>query len=201
MPDKDAEPQTAGKGVTASLVRAGQIASALTALAGVSVLIWNAVKPAPSPAVLEAKVSRVQARYGVTLSSYLTDNPIQLAQTLSLYRADHLSDDEIKEELKQPGILAEYTIGLHGPPGQEVTLVRTLFNAVTEAKIAEGTEIGFGSRRYVAHAGQYQTTHSGWIAPPNTGGEFFVQVSLVDKHGETLANNKSKAFRIPTPTH
>jgi hypothetical protein len=52
------------------LLRAGQIAGAITALVTVGLVVWNIVKPAPPPAVLEAKVSELDAQYGESELSY-----------------------------------------------------------------------------------------------------------------------------------
>ena len=178
------------------LVRAGQVAGAITALVTVGLVVWNIVKPTPPPAVLEAKVSSVEAHYGESELNYLESNPAKLAETRALYRQAGLNETEANDELREPGILVEYTIQTQGPPGLELTLFCTLRNASTDAKIPEGNTVGFGSSRYVSSAGKYQTTHSGWIAPPANGGTYRVEIDLVAKNGETLATAKSKIVRV-----
>jgi hypothetical protein len=194
MPEQRSSEQGA-KRFSDPLIRAGQIAGAITALVTVGLVVWNVVKPAPPPAVLEAKVSKVEAHYGESEFNYLESNPAKLAETRALYRQAGLNETEANDELREPGILVEYTIQIQGPPGLEVTLLCTLRDASTDAKIPEGNTVGFGSSRYVSRAGKYQTTHSGWIAPPASGGTYRIEIDLVAKNGETLATGKSKVFR------
>ncbi|HTR88959.1 MAG TPA: hypothetical protein VMG62_02480 [Solirubrobacteraceae bacterium] len=186
-----------GKSLSDRLIRAGQVAGAITAIVTVSLLAWNALKPAPAPAVLEGTVSNVDAHYGESEFSYLESNPAKLVEARDLYRQAGLDEAEADDELREPGILVEYTIQIQGPPGLEVTLLCTLRDAATDAKIPEGNAVGFGTKRYVFRAGKYKTTHSGWIAPPASGGSYRVEIDLVAKNGETLDTRKSRVFRVP----
>lgn len=198
-PEQTPEPTTSErdtKRFSDRLIRAGQIAGAITTLATVGVVAWNLIKPAPPPAVLEAKVSNVDAHYGESELNYLESNPAKLAEARALYRQAGLNETEANNELREPGVLVEYTIQIHGPPGLEATLLCTLRDASTDAKIPEGNTVGFGPSRFVSSAGKYQTAHSGWVAPPATGGTYRVEIDLVAKNGETLATAKSRAFRV-----
>ncbi len=197
-PETTPEQMSSGQGAkrfSDELIRVGQVAGAITALITVGLVVWSTVKPAPPPAVLEAKVSRVEARYGESEFTYLESNPAKLAEARALYRQAGLNETEANDELHERGILVEYTIQIQGPPGLEVTLLCTLRDASTDANIPAGNAVGFGSSRYVSRAGKYQTTHSGWIAPPLTGGTYRVEIDLVAKNGETLATGKSKIVR------
>jgi hypothetical protein len=185
-----------GKGPGARLIRAGQIVGAITALITAAVLAWNALKPAPPPAVLRATVTNIQAHSGRTLYDYLNSHPAQLAHVRALYRAQGLGEEEIGQALQKPGILAEFTISTQGPAGRAVKLTRTLYDAHTEARIPEGGGV-IPAEKYVSHAGSYQTTESTWIQPPAGGGSYFLEVDLVDAGGATLATGRSQTFRAP----
>jgi hypothetical protein len=192
----EATSSESGKGPGARLIRAGQIVGSITALVTAAVLAWNALKPAPPPAVLRATVNNIQAHSGRTLYNYLNSHPAQLALVRARYRAQGLGEEEVEQALQKPGILAEFTISTEGPAGRALKLTRTLYDAHTEARIPEGAGV-VPPERYVSHAGSYQTTESTWIQPPAGGGSYFIEIDLVDEGGATLATGRSQTFRAP----
>lgn len=197
MPDPapSPPPERDGSGLTGRLIRAGQIAAAVTAIVTAAVLIWNDVlKPAPAPAVLTATVKPVEVDPNVTLRNYLNSHRGQLAAYLSHAEAQGLGEEEINQALRTPGILVEYTIDMDGPAGQTVSVTRTLYAAHTEARVAEGAVSILPPERYVSHAAVSQSAQSTWIEPPAGVGAYFVEIDLVDNGGETIGKGRSQLF-------
>jgi hypothetical protein len=197
MPDPTPPPppERDGGGPTGRLIKAGQIAAAVTAIVTAAVLIWNHVpKPVPPPAVLTATVKPVEADPDVTLRNYLNGHSGQLAAYLSHAKAQGLGEEEIDQALRTLGVLVEYTINMHGPAGQAVNVTRTLYEAHTEARVAEGAVSILPPERYVSHAAVSQSAQSTWIEPPAGVGAYFVEIDLVDMDGETIGKGRSPLF-------
>jgi hypothetical protein len=194
-PSSQPPPEHGGGGSTGRLIRAGQVATALTALLTAALLIWNDVlKPAPAPAVLTATVKTVEANPNITLRNYMNSHPGQLATYLSNARAQGLGEEEISQALRTPGVLVEYTLGIDGPAGQALNVTRTLYEAHTEARVSEGAVSILPPERYISPASISQTAQSTWIDPPVGKGEYFAEIDLVNKDGETIAKGRSVVF-------
>jgi len=177
-----------------SLIRAGQIAGAITALVTAGLVIYTQLKPGPPPAVLSANVKINEVQPGMTYEDRLKSLG-ELEQKEAKLRAANDDPEEIKEVLKTPGIFAEYTIETKGSPGQHLSLTRALYNARTKAPVPEQGQ-GEVPGTYVTPAGTAKTKQSTWIEQPASGGRYYLEVVLNNKK-ETLETAKSPPFQVP----
>jgi hypothetical protein len=194
----EAKPATASDaGSGGRLIKAGQIAGAITAIVTAAALLYNDVlKPAPAPAVLTAAVTQVEAHPGVTFGNYLNAHTGQLAQYRANAKAAGIETQEVDEALAAPGVLVEYTIELHGPAGRAVNVASTLYEAHTEARVPESKVRFLPPERYIARAGVSEAPQSTWIARPAHAGAYYVEIELTSTGREPVAHRASPVFTV-----
>jgi hypothetical protein len=196
-----AETETSRKsrtGLSAGVIKAGQIAGAITAVVTAGALLWNLVlKPAPPPASIEARLSKPTIHAGIPFRAYLNLEPGRLAKEEASFRASGVSESELREDLRQKGVEAEFTITTKVPAGHTLDLTRTLNNAVTLDPISEGGPSEIPREHYVPPAGNYSTTEDTFISTPPGGGTFYVEVEIKEPNGKTLDAVESAPFRAP----
>ncbi len=185
--------QESGGRLGAPLIRAGQIAGAVTALITAGLLIWTQLKPGSPPAVLAANVKVNEVQPGMTYEDRLQGLGT-LEQKRAELRAAKYDEEEINDVLRTRGIFAEYTIETKGPAGEHFSLTRALYDASTKVPVPEG--LGEVPGKYVSHAGVYTTKQSTWIQQPAKGGTYYVEIVINDKK-ETLDTAKSSTFSVP----
>jgi hypothetical protein len=202
MSDADRSAQATGDdaqsgGISARVIRAGQIAGAITAVVTASLLLWNTLlKPSAAPAVLRGSVASVEVHADRPLHVYLDSHPGQLARFMANAKSDGLAAEEIEAALTTPGVLAEFTVSLDGPAGRRVELTHTLYNEQTEARVPEGAVQLVGPERYVSQSGGYQATQSLWLQSPPSKGTYFLEIDLVEPNGQTLTTKRSPTFSV-----
>ena len=166
------------------MIKAGQIAGALTAVITAGVLIWNlALKPAPAPAELVAHVTDVQAHPGVTEYTYLRAIPgSSNAKKPNCDSCIHnweppLTQREIDQALRQPGAEVQWRIFLEGPVGRRFELTHTLFRENAGEKTVIADELGsiWPSERIVSQAVKYENTEGAWIQTPPGVGTYVIE--------------------------
>lgn len=196
-----AETETSRKsrtGLSAGVIKAGQIAGAITAVVTAGALVWNlALKSPAPPASIEAKLSKPTIHAGVPFRAYLNLEPGRLAKEETSFRASGVSESELQEDLRQKGVEAEFTIATKVPAGHTLDLTRTLNNAVTLDPISESGPSEIPREHYVPPAGNYSTTESTFISTPPGGGTFYVEVEIKEPNGKTLDAVESVPFRAP----
>jgi hypothetical protein len=203
MSDTDRSAQATGGdaqsgGISTRVIRAGQIAGAITAVVTAVLLLWNTLlKPAAAPAVLRGSIASVEVHADRPLHVYLDSHPGQLAHFIANAKSDGLAGEEIGAALKTPGVLAEFTISLDGPAGRQVELTHILYNERTEARVPEGAVRVVGAERYVSQSGGYQSTQSLWLQSPPSKGAYFLEIDLVEPNGQTLTTKRSPIFTVP----
>jgi hypothetical protein len=180
------------------VIRAGAIATAIAAVIGLFLLIWNGIlKPGSPPASIEAKLSKPTIRTGITFHAYLSLKPGLIAEVERESRAGGLSDAEIHTRLREKGIEAEFTIHTNSPAGRALELTRTLDNAVTQEPVPENGDSEIPNEHYIPKAGSYSTIEDTFIASPASGGAYYVEVEIKEPHGKTLDAVESAPFRVP----
>ncbi|HEV3320580.1 MAG TPA: hypothetical protein VG147_00130 [Solirubrobacteraceae bacterium] len=204
MPETETPSKDSGKGLSAWVIKAGQLAVALTAVITAAALIWNALKPAPAPAVLVAHVTDVRAHPGITEYTYLQSHPGQLKREESQLRAaairnrePPLTQQEIDQALRQSGVEVQWKISLEGPVGRQFKVTHTLFreNAGDKTVIAEGLGSIWPPEHIVSQAGKYENTEGAWTQTPPGGGTYAIEIYLASADGSQNAEG-SATFHV-----
>jgi hypothetical protein len=193
------------KGLSAGIIKAGQIAGAITALVGVVVLLWNTLlKPTPAPAVLAAHVSDVRVSEGISEYTYLQSHPGQLAREEAQLRAAAkrngerpLSQPEIDEALQSPGVEVQWRVLLEGPAGRRFKLTHTLFRHAAGGRSVVGEGLGsyWPNESIVSQAGRYENTEGAWIQLPSRAGTYTVEIYLDSADG-TQNSEGAASFQV-----
>lgn len=187
------------------MIKAGQIAGALTALITAAVLLWNTVlKPTPAPAALVAHVTDVRARTGITEYTYLQSHPGQLKHEEAQLRAaairnrePPLTQREIDQALQQAGVEVQWKISLEGPVGRQFKLTHTLFRENASDKTVVADELGsiWPPEHIVSQAGKYENTEGAWVQTPPGGGRYTIEIYLASADGSQNAEG-SASFHV-----
>jgi hypothetical protein len=187
------------------VIKAGQVAGALTAVITAGVLIWNLVlKPAPAPAELVAHVTDVRAHPGITEYTYLQSHPGQLKREEAQLRRAAIHDGEppltqreIDQALRQPGAEVQWKIFLEGPVGRRFELTHTLFREKAGEKTVIADELGsiWPQERIVSQAAKYENTEGAWIQTPPGGGSYVIEIYLASADGSQNAEG-SASFHV-----
>lgn len=198
MPESDQSTtrDDGGSGLSARLIKAGQVAGALTAVITAGVLIWNQVKPAPPPAVLRAAVSHLHVYSPRTEYNYFNSQPGQLAREQSHFRAQGISSEEVTQILRKTGATIEFTVEIEAPAGRKFTLTEALYRMPAEEAVSP-VYGHFPIEHFVSRADRYENTESGWIEYPTRPGSYLVEVDLVDEDGHNAGPpGRSAEFRV-----
>ncbi len=179
------------------MIKAGQIAGSLTAVITVAVLLWNTfLKPVPAPAVLATEVKEVRVRPGVSEYTYLQSHPGQLKREEAQLRAavirnrePPLTQGEIDQALRQPGVEVQWKISLEGPAGRQFKLTHTLFRENAGNRTVVADELGsiWPPERIVSQADKYENTEGAWVQTPPGGGRYTIEIYLVSADGSQNA--------------
>jgi hypothetical protein len=184
-------------GTSAKLIQLGQIAGAVTAIIGVAVLAYSLVKPGPAPpppAALKVTVGDLEVNTGVTLYDFLAAHPTQLERARKDFAG--VSGKEFQESTQVPGITAEFTVNLIGPPGRTVHLARTLYRTPGDVRVAEEKSAVGPLPTLTSHAGEDVRNQTTWVQEPVAAGTYFIEVEVQSSSQETLAHKRSRDFRV-----
>jgi hypothetical protein len=193
MPDGE-RAEGGNKGVSSRLIKAGQVATALTALAGLGLFVWHQLQPAPPPPVLEAKLSSAQTHGPITLYNYFNSHPPKLQLEEAAFRKEGLGTKEIRQTLTQQGVVVEFTITTRGTPGHTWYFTGTMYNAKTDARIEEvDTNI---PDPLVAPSADNTTSRPSWFQYPSRPGVYYVEIE-VDDHEGNKDSISSRDFSTP----
>lgn len=171
----------------------GSLAAVLTA----AVLLWNEVlKPGAPLAGVRAEVHQIEIHPGRSLRVYLDSHPGQLARFLAGARAQHLSANEIRAVLETRGVLGEFSLRAVGRVGQTLDVTQILYDARTEARVSPGSVELVTPEHYTTRATSYQSDRAVWLEQPRVRGSYFLEVDVIEPHGETLAKGRSRVFSV-----
>jgi hypothetical protein len=188
-----------GGELSSRLIRAGQVAGAITAVVTAGALIWTQLKPGPPPAVLRAAVSHLHVYSPRTEYNYFNSHPGQLARERAHFRAQGLGNEEVTQILQKAGATIEFTVEVEAPAGREFSLTETLYRMPAEEAVSP-VYGHFPVERFVSRADRYENTESGWIEYSKRPGTYFVEIDLVDKEGHNASPpGRSAEFRVPKP--
>jgi hypothetical protein len=184
-------------GLSSRLIRAGQVAGAITALVTAGVLVWTQLGPGGPPPVLRADVTGVKTYAPRTEYDYFNSHPGVLERERAHFHAQGLEEAETNKILRKSGVTVEFTVDIEAPAGREFKLTETLYRASAEEPIS--TIFGnFPNERFVVRASRYRTTESGWIEYPTRPGAYFVEIGLVDKEDHNAGPpGRSATFHVP----
>jgi hypothetical protein len=198
----EAKPPTpseeSSRGLSAGLIKAGQIAGAITALITAGVVIWTQVKPAPPappPAALKASVTNPTILANRTWYTYFNSHPGSgaLEHQRAAFRANGLTEEEINQLLRKSGFIFEFTVEVKGPPGREYTLTTELYRLPAEEAVTP-INGSLPSEHFKTHAGEagYESEENGWIEYPARAGRYLLEVELVDKEDHPIGKGRSE---------
>jgi hypothetical protein len=187
-------PEESDRGLTAGLLRSGQIAGAITAIITVSVLIWTQVKPAgpaAPPGKLKVSVTSLTTLPNRTRLSYINDRPGQLQHKRAEYAAHGADEEEINQLLQKDGFTFESTIDVEAPPGRQLKLETVLYRMPAEERISQLSGIlPEESFKTKAGEGGDKFEPNGWIEYPARPGKYLLEVDVVDQEGNSLGKGR-----------
>jgi hypothetical protein len=188
------------RGLSAGLIRSGQIAGAITALITAGVLVWTQVKPAPPPAKLKARVTSPTILPNRTWLAYFNSHPGsgQLERQRAEFRAHGLHDEEINQLLQKSGFIFEFKVEVEAPPGREFSLTTVLYRMPAEVAVSP-LDGSLPSEHFKTHAGEqgYESEENGWIEYPARAGKYLLEIDLVDKEGNNVGKGRSRELVVP----
>lgn len=198
MPEPDHSPASPTEtGASAKLIQLGQIATAVTAIIGVAVLLYTLVKPgssAPPPPTLKVTVGDLEVTTGVTLYDFFAAHHRQLERAREDFAS--VSQKEFEESTQVAGITAEYTVNLVGPPGRTVHQTRILYKTPGDIRVAEEKSAVGPLPTLTSHAGEDVRNQTTWVQEPADAGTYFIEIEVLGPSEETLAHKKSRDFRV-----
>jgi hypothetical protein len=186
-----------GKRASTQLIRAGQVATAITALITAGLLIWTQLKGAGPPAVLRVSITSRVPEAPRTEFSYFDSHPAELArEEAHLHALYDLSKQEIQRELERKnGVTVEFNVETQAPAGHTWHVNETLFNATTGARVEEANA-SIPPETYTPAAGIQTNPFPGWFEYPSHPGEYYVELELNDGKG-SQETGKTEKFRAP----
>jgi hypothetical protein len=187
-------PQESDRGLTAGLLKAGQVAGAITAIITVGVLVWTQVKPAGQaapPAKLKVDVTSLTTLPNRTRLSYVNDRPGQLERKRAEYAAHGADHEEINQLLQRSGVTFETTIDVEAPPGRTFKLETVLYRMPAEERVSQLSGI-LPEESFTTKAGEGgdKFEPNGWIEYPAHPGMYLLEVDVVDQEGTSLGKGR-----------
>jgi hypothetical protein len=190
-------PEESNRGLSARLIKAGQIAGAITVLITAGVLIWTQVKPAAPPVVQKATVTDPAILPHRTWYAYFNSHPGsgQLERQRAEFRAHGLHEEEINQLLHKLGVIFEFKVEVEAPPGREFTLTTELYRMPAEEAVSP-VNGSLPSERFKTHAGEkgYESEENGWIEIQPRSGKYLIEIDLIDKEGHNVGKGRSREF-------
>lgn len=199
-PKRPTSPAEGDRGISARLIKAGQIAGAITALITAGVLIWTQVKPAGPPPVQKATVTDPEVLPHRTWYAYFNGHPGsgQLERQRAEFRAHGLDEEEIKQLLHKLGVIFEFKVEVEAPPGREFHLTTELYRMPAEEAVSS-LNGSLPPEHFTTHAGEkgYESEENGWLEIPPGSGKYLIEIDLVDKEGHNVGKGRSREFVMP----
>jgi hypothetical protein len=207
MSERERTSKDSGTGLGARIIRAGQIAAALSAVAGVALVVYNnTLKPSPAPTALVAHVKNVQARPGITQYNWLKYHPAQLVSVEDRLKAEvlkkgepPLSTQEVDEALRNAkGVEVDWNIFLEGPAGRKFTESHTLVqeDGGSSMPIAEGPSSYWPPEAVVSEAGKYEDRQSAFVQEPAPPGTYSIAIYVKSADGSQQEEGSAQ-FHVP----
>jgi hypothetical protein len=207
MSERETTSKDGSAGLGGQIIRAGQIAAAISAVAGVAFFVYkNTLEPGPAPAALVAHVRNVRARPGVTQYAWLAYHPATLIREQNKLKAEARkkgesppSTQEVDEALEHArGVEVNWNIFLEGPAGREFTETHTLAReeAGNRAPITEGPSSYWPPEAIISRAGKYENRESAFMEEPMRPGSYSIEIYLKSADG-TQQEEGSAKFSVP----
>lgn len=183
---------------TARLVRAGQVATALTAIIGVIILVVDRLsKDKQETDVLSATLSRPTIDRPVRLNAFLAAHNRLRSYTGALREQD-VDAASIRQIVHTPGVEIHYQLALRGAAGMRVGLTPTVYTRTR--RLAAATIPFAGTEYYVLEARSQTTSDSTWTPYPLRAGTYYVEVVVRlarrSSDNDILAVRRSKVFTV-----
>jgi hypothetical protein len=196
MPESEKPAKGEERGFSADVIKTAQVASAVAALIGAVVLVYNLAKPGPGPAVVRDSLSKLELKSGDSLYSYLNSQPGELERELASFRSTGFTTAEATEQLKlTKGVLAEFAINTEGPPSQTLDVSCTVYNAANGEFVPKGAGVT-PKPTYVSHVGTHTATESCWVQYPAQRGNYEIEIGIKEPGGQNLSHVREK-FHSP----
>jgi hypothetical protein len=207
MSERETTSKDGDRGPGAQIIRAGAIATAISAVIGLAVVVYkNTVESGPAPAALVAHVKDVSARPGVTQYDWLAYHPAALAREQNKLKAEAVkkgesppSTREVDEALDDArGVEVNWDIFLEGPAEREFRESHTLAReeAGNKAPIAEGPSSYWPPEVIVPKAAKYENRESAFIEEPARAGAYSIEIYLKSADGSQQEEGSAK-FSVP----
>ncbi len=191
------------KGLGGQIIRAGQIAAAISAVAGVVFFVYkNTLESGPAPAALVAHVKDVRARPGVTQYNWLAYHPAALVRERNKFKAEFLNRGEHPPSAREvdqaferaKGVEVNWSIFIEGPAGREFKVTHTLAReeAAGKAPTAEGPTSYWPPEVIVSKAGKYEDRESAFIQEPAHAGTYSIEIYLKSADGSQQEEGSAK---------
>jgi len=207
MSEREKTANDSATGLGARIIRAGQIAAAISAVAGIALVVYdNTLKPSPAPSALVAHVKNVRAHPGITQYNWLKYHPAQLVSAEDRLKAEvlkkgepPLSTREVDEALKEAkGVEVDWNIFLEGPAGRKFTETHTLVweDGGDSTPIAEGPSNYWPPEAVVSEAGKYEDRQSAFFQEPASPGTYAIAIYLKSTDGSQQEEGSAE-FHVP----
>ncbi|MDX6717862.1 MAG: hypothetical protein QOJ63_116 [Solirubrobacteraceae bacterium] len=179
------------------LTRAGQAATAITAILGVGVLVKGQLPRKQVPDVLIATLSKPTLDRPVLLQQYL-ESRNRASAFKAASRRSRLDSARVTRFLRTPGVAVNYEFELRGSTGMKVIVTAKPY---TQHNRLVAMTPHFGQTEHYTTKARRQTV-SGitWTPSPVKEGTYYIEVTVqLDRpppDDETLATKRSDTFRV-----
>jgi hypothetical protein len=201
-----AKPGVRGRkpGTTARLIRAGEVATALAAIAGLLFLIGDRLSggdesgAAKGPRLLDVEVSDINIDHPVKYRSFL-----QTIDGLERFkagaRANGVPMPAVQARLDVPGVEIGFRLRVDGPPGRRLELTPKVYKAHGRIAAPLSPLAPVETEHYTSEAQRDLGVSSTWAAYPAAPGEYYVELrvdELIGKRREFRVRERTENFRV-----
>jgi hypothetical protein len=171
------------------------VAAVVACLVGIVTLAEKLAAGGPPPAP-EAVISEPSATPEVRLRAFLDSEPGKLNAFVAQTQAQGVSSAELTPVLESMGVEATFTLDLSGQPGTAFDVMRNMFAVNGNVRIPEADTTVVPPPSYVLHAAHEHFVDSTWIDDPPHAGRYYIELVVLDAHGDVLAHESSNEFRL-----
>lgn len=189
---------------TVRLVRTGEVATALGAIAALLFLIGDRLPwgdesgAARGPRLLDVAVSDISIDHPVKYSSFL-----QTIDGLSRFKAGAKANDVpmpvVRARLDVPGVEIAFRLRVDGPPGRRLELTPKVYKAHGRIAAPVSPLAPVQTEHYKSEAEQERGITSTWTAYPARPGEYYIELrvdELIGARREFRARARTENFRV-----
>ena len=164
--------------LTDPIIKAGAVAGALAAIAGLVFLFFPGIRPTSNtcPQDKSGSIGQVDATGG-DFADYLDQAGIG-------------RDGRTETELEKRGFIVTYDVAATGYRGKDMPLRWSLVDARTNSLVRDPSLTNQGALTITPDACTYHVGHPIWVQPP-AGGHYYVRLYLYDNGKVELASARS----------